>query len=113
MKKILVTASLQNFDLQAAILKSWEGTNPCYECFFPSNNKYSQDSCDQMGIVATVAGIGGALQGQLLINNVLNKNKNFSQIILLSCSEIRMRKIVFIRMRIAKSVNNSNRKHFF
>ncbi len=25
----------------------------------------------------------------------LNKNKNFSQIILLSCSEIRMRKIVF------------------
>jgi hypothetical protein len=48
-----------------------------------------------MGIVATVAGIGGALQGQLLINNVLNKNKNFSQIILLSCGEIRMRKIVF------------------
>ena len=95
MKKILVTASLQNFDLQAAILKSWEGTNPCYECFFPSKNKYSQDSCDQMGIVATVAGIGGALQGQLLINNVLNKNKNFSQIILLSCGEIRMRKIVF------------------
>ena len=95
MKKILVTASLQNFDLQAAILKSWEETNPCYECFFPSKNKYSQDSCDQMGIVATVAGIGGALQGQLLINNVLNKNKNFSQIILLSCSEIRMRKIVF------------------
>ena len=40
MKKILVTASLQNFDLQAAILKSWEGTNPCYECFFPSNKKY-------------------------------------------------------------------------
>ena len=97
MKKILVTASLQNFDLQAAILKSWEGTNPCYECFFPSNNKYSQDSCDQMGIVATVAGIGGALQGQLLINDVLNKNKNFSQIILLSCSEIRMRKIVFYK----------------
>ena len=95
MKKILVTASLQNFDLQAAILKSWEETNPCYECFFPSKNKYSQDSCDQMGIVATVAGIGGALQGQLLINNVLNKNKNFSQIILLSCGEIRMRKIVF------------------
>ena len=95
MKKILVTASLQNFDLQAAILKSWEGANPCYECFFPSNNKYSQDSCDQMGIVATVAGIGGALQGQLLINNVLNKNKNFSQIILLSCGEIIMRKIVF------------------
>jgi len=95
MKKILVTASLQNFDLQAAILKSWEGTNPCYECFFPSKNKYSQDSCDQMGIVATVAGIGGALQGQLLINNVLKKNKDFSQIILLSCGEIRMRKIVF------------------
>ena len=95
MKKFLVTASIQNFDLQAAILKSWEGTNPCYECFFPSKNKYSQDSCDQMGIVATVAGIGGALQGQLLINNVLKKNKNFSQIILLSCGEIRMRKIFF------------------
>ena len=95
MKKILVTAALQNFDLQAGIFKSWEGTHPCYESFFSSNNKYSQDSCDQMGIVATVAGIGGALQGQLLINNVLNKNTNFSKIILLSCSEIRMRKIFF------------------
>ena len=45
--------------------------------FFSSNNKYSQDSCDQMGIVATVAGIGGALQGQLLINNVLKRIKFF------------------------------------
>lgn len=102
MKKILITAALQNFDLQAAIFKSWEETNPCYECFFSSNNKYSQDSCDQMGIVATVAGIGGALQGQLLINNVLNKNTNFSQIILLSCGEIRMRKIIFNKNRNCK-----------
>ena len=102
MKKILVTAALQNFDLQAAIFKSWEGTNPCYECFFSSNNKYTQESCDQMGIVATVAGIGGALQGQLLINNVLKKNTNFSQIILLSCSEIRMRKILFNKNQICK-----------
>ncbi len=95
MKKILITAALQNFDLQAAIFRSWEGINPCYECFFPSRNKYPQDSCDQMGIVATVAGIGGAIQGQLLINNVLNKNTNFSQIILFSCGQMIMRKISF------------------
>ena len=107
MKKILVTAALQNFDLQAAIFKSWEGINPCYECFFSSHNKYPQDSCDQMGIVATVAGIGGALQGQLLINNVLNKNANFSQIILFSCSKIRMRKIGFNKNRSCKICKSS------
>jgi adenylyltransferase/sulfurtransferase len=107
MKKILVTAALQNFDLQAAIFKSWEGINPCYECFFSSDNKYPQDSCDQMGIVATVAGIGGALQGQLLINNVLNKHANFSQIILFSCSNIRMRKIGLNKNRNCKICKSS------
>lgn len=107
MKKVLITAALQNFDLQAAIFKSWEGVNPCYECFFSSRKKYSEDSCDQMGIVATVAGIGGALQGQLLINNVLNKNTNFSQIILLSCSEIRMRKIRFNKNKNCKICQHS------
>ena len=107
MKRVLVTAALQNFDLQAAIFKSWEGINPCYECFFSSDNKYPQDSCDQMGIVATVAGIGGALQGQLLINNVLNKQTNFSQIILFSGSKIRMRKIGFNKNQSCKICKSS------
>tara|TARA_E500000331_G_C17106553_1_gene647686 strand:+ start:67 stop:297 length:231 start_codon:yes stop_codon:yes gene_type:complete len=75
--------------------------------FFSSHNKYPQDSCDQMGIVATVAGIGGALQGQLLINNILNKNANFSQIILFSCSKIRMRKIGFYKNRSCKICKSS------
>jgi hypothetical protein len=60
-----------------------------------------------MGIVATVAGIGGALQGQLLINNVLNKHTNFSQIILFSGSKIRMRKIGFNKNRSCKICKSS------
>ncbi len=95
MKKILVTAALQNFDLQAAIFKSWHGKNPCYECFFTNSADYPEESCDQMGILATVAGLGGTIQGQLLINDVLKKKVNFSEIILLSCNEFRMRKIKF------------------
>ena len=82
----------KNFDLQAAIFKSWQGKNPCYECFFTNSEDYPEESCDQMGILATVAGLGGTIQGQLLINDVLKKKVNFSEIILLSCNEFRNEK---------------------
>lgn len=109
MKKILVTAALQNFDLQASILKSWvrNKNNPCYECFLSSDQDYSDDSCDEMGIMSTVAGIGGALQANLLINDIINKNGNFSQIILLNCREMRMRKINFYKNSKCKVCSNS------
>ncbi len=95
-KKILITAALQNFDLQSTILKSWyKKENPCYECFFPNTQNYDQDSCDEMGILAPVAGLGGLFQANLLINNVLKKEINYNQLILFSCSEFRMRKITF------------------
>ena len=93
MKKILVTAALQNFDLQAAILNSWDNNNPCYECLISSLDGYQEESCDEMGIVAPVAGIAGAIQANLLINDLLGKEMNYSKIILLSCNDLRMRKI--------------------
>ena len=95
-KKILITAALQNFDLQSTILKSWhKKENPCYECFFPDTQSYHQESCDEMGILAPVAGLGGVFQANLLINNVLKEKVNYNELILFSCSEFRMRKITF------------------
>ncbi len=107
-KKILVTAALQNFDVQATILKSWyKNDNPCYECFFPNSTDYPQDSCDEMGILASVAGLGGIFQANLLINDILCKKKiTYNKLILFSCSEFRMRKIKFrknLKCKICKN----------
>ena len=102
-KKILITAALQNFDLQSTILKSWfKESNPCYECFFPNTQVYPQDSCDEMGILAPVAGLGGIFQANLLINNVLENKVRYNELILFSCSEFRMRKITFKKNKDCK-----------
>ena len=38
-KKILISAALQNFDVQISAFKAWSGkNNPCYECVFPKSN---------------------------------------------------------------------------
>ena len=58
-----------------------------------------------MGILATVAGLGGIIQGQLLINHISKKKVNFSEIILLSCNEFRMRKIKFKKNQNEDQVN--------
>ena len=70
-----------------------DNNNPCYECLISSLDGYQEESCDEMGIVAPVAGIAGAIQANLLINDLLGKEMNYSKIILLSCNDLRMRKI--------------------
>ena len=62
-KKILISAALQNFDVQAFAISAWEKSDhPCYECIFPENLDSEENSCDQMGILAPVAGLGGIIQ---------------------------------------------------
>ena len=52
-KKILISAALQNFDVQISVFKAWsEKNNPCYECVFPKSNNLNNVNCDQMGIVS-------------------------------------------------------------
>ncbi len=94
-KKILISAALQNFDIQAFIFASWKGKdNPCYKCIFPNVNKNESISCDEMGITAPVAGLGGLIQANLAINYILNFDVNFKELILLDCTSLNTRKII-------------------
>ena len=93
-KKILVSAALQNFDIQAFIFSSWSNKkNPCYKCIFPSLTTNENLSCDEMGIIATVAGLGGIIQANLALNYILQLNSNFKELILLDSINLDITKI--------------------
>ena len=93
-KKILVSAALQNFDVQAFIFSSWSNKkNPCYKCIFPSLTTDENLSCDEMGIIATVAGLGGIIQANLALNYILQLKSNFKELILLDSISLDITKI--------------------
>ncbi len=94
-KKFLVSAALQNFDVQAFALAPWKGrNNPCYECIFPKININNQLNCDEMGIVAPVAGLGGVLQAILTINIILGTDsKIFREFLTFDCFNRNFKKI--------------------
>ena len=93
-KKILISAALQNFELQAFMSSSWsKKDNPCYKCIFPELNKDTAMSCDEMGIIASVAGLGGLIQANLAINFILKLKTNFKELILFDCLNLDLKKI--------------------
>ena len=93
-KKILVSAALQNFDIQAFIFSSWSNKkNPCYRCIFPNLTADENLSCDDMGIIATVAGLGGIIQANLALNYILQLNSNFKEFVLLDSINLGITKI--------------------
>ena len=86
-KKILISAGLENFDVQLFSFSSWKNKNyPCYECIFPKNQKNKSLDCDQLGIISPVAGMGGVLQAMTVLNIILKLDqKIFKEIILYDC----------------------------
>ena len=56
--KILVSAALQNFDLQAFAFSAWKKKNlPCYNCIFPNLKTNEENSCD-VGYNSSCCGLG-------------------------------------------------------
>ncbi len=94
-RKILVSAALQNFDLQASVFSSWKkGQYPCYNCIFPKSHITINQSCDEQGIVAPVAGFGGVLQAMLTIKLIISSSqKIFQELILFDTFERNFQKI--------------------
>ena len=94
-KKILVSAALQNFDLQASVFSSWKkGQYPCYNCIFPKAHNTINQSCDEQGIAAPVAGFGGVLQAILTIKLIISPSqKIFQELILFDTFERNFQKI--------------------
>ncbi len=94
-EKILISAALQNFDVQISAFKAWSGkNNPCYECVFPKSNNLNNLNCDQMGIISPVAGFGGIMQSLLTINIILDCDANiFKELLIFDCFKRNFRKI--------------------
>lgn len=105
-KKILISAALQNFDIQAFIFSSWsDNTNPCYKCIFPNLKNDANLSCDDMGIVASVAGLGGLIQANLALNHILKLRNNFKEFILFDCLNFDIKKIVVSKNKNCQECN--------
>ncbi len=83
-KKKLISAALQNFDIQILTFSPWKKKEfPCYECVFPKEKDYLSKNCDQMGILAPIAGMGGVFQALNSIIVILNiDNSIYTEMIL-------------------------------
>ena len=94
-RKILVSAALQNFDLQASVFSSWKkGPYPCYNCIFPKTRNNVGQSCNEQGIVSPVAGFGGVLQAMLTIKLLISSSqKVFRELILFDTFDGNFQKI--------------------
>lgn len=78
-KKILVSAALYNFEIQVFAFKAWSKKKfPCYRCIFPFSEKnLKQINCNEMGILSSVAGIGGTIQANTVLNIILDESDYF------------------------------------
>ena len=106
-KKVLISAALQNFDVQVFSFKAWSNKqNPCYECIFPRFSQKNIFNCDQMGIISPVAGFGGIMQAITLIDIILGcKNSVYKELIIFdSFSRILKKKLRSVKISSAKFV---------
>ena len=93
-KKILISAALQSFDIQVFMFASWmKIENPCYKCIFPDLFNDKNASCDEMGIISPVAGLGGLLQANLALNYILELRQNFKEFLLFDTVNLNLKKI--------------------
>ena len=94
-RKKLVSAALQNFHIQLFAFSSQSHKNyPCYECIFPSNNIQDTGTCDQLGITAQVAAMGGIMQAMTVIKIILGFDRNiYEQMVLIDCFDYIFKKI--------------------
>lgn len=94
-KKVLVSAALFNFELQLFAFKSWVAGLPCYRCIFPKKT-FQSKNCSRLGILSTVAGIGGIFQANMVLNIILEKSNKFFKMFYLYNSLTGVNKIIKI-----------------
>ena len=84
-KKKLISTSLHNFEIHLLAFEPWLKFNPCYRCIFPQK-KNNIGNCSDLGIISTVAGMGGILQANHSLKVILNLDKDmFKKLIIYDC----------------------------
>lgn len=84
-RRTLVSAALLRFDGQLSTFKSWAGPpHPCYRCLFREKPEPGLvPSCAQAGILGSLAGTLGTLQGTEVVKEILGIGRSLSGRLLL------------------------------
>ncbi len=84
-RRTLVSAALLRFDGQLSTFKSWLGPpNPCYRCLFREKPEPGLvPSCAEAGILGSLAGTLGTLQGTEVVKEILGIGRSLSGRLLL------------------------------
>lgn len=109
-RKILIAAALHSFEVQLFAFKAWSGkNNPCYRCIFPKQKISSEiGNCNDHGIVSPVAGLGGILQSNYVVNAILRKNSSmFKQLLIYNCLNSNQSKINYKKDKNCKICNKT------
>lgn len=72
----LVSAALMKFDGQLATFKPFDKDKngnplPCYQCLVPKAPRMAGQTCAEVGILGTIAGVMGAMQATEVIKEIL------------------------------------------
>lgn len=81
-KKVLISAAVSQFDGHLSTFKSHK-SGPCYRCLHPSQPSEDIWSCEQTGILGSLAGTIGTLQATEIIKEILNTGKSLSGTLLI------------------------------
>ena len=102
-KKFLVTGAINKFDGQVFTFDFKRKNIPCIRSFF-QEKKISDDilNCEYGGILGTIAGIIGTMQGNEILKKILKIGKNLNgQILILDLLNLNFRKSKFYKIKNA------------
>lgn len=82
-KKTLVSAAVRGFEGQVVVFKSYlGGENPCYRCFV-GGDPDDERGCRDIGVLGTLTGIIGAMQGMEVLKELLRLGQSLARNLLL------------------------------
>jgi molybdopterin/thiamine biosynthesis adenylyltransferase len=94
-KRTLVSAAIMRFDGQLSTFKAHlGGDNPCYRCLFGEEPPESRESCADVGVLTSLAGVMGTLQATEVLKELMGIGTSLSgKILLYESLESTVRKI--------------------
>lgn len=84
----LISCSVTGFDIQLILFQNIKNKHLCLECIFPNKKEPNLARCDTVGILGTVAGLGGILSAQKTINFLMDFPKNDERLTLINCKTL-------------------------
>jgi molybdopterin/thiamine biosynthesis adenylyltransferase len=77
-KKPLVSGAAIRFDAQLMIFDLRDADAPCYACLFPEDGEIEEVQCSQMGVLAPLTGMVGAIQAMEAMKLIVGTGESLS-----------------------------------